>query len=157
MTKGRKPIPTALKVLCGNPGKQKLPKNEPIPQSTDYIEPPPYLDEYALAEWQDVAPGLQSMGVLYSIDRQVLAAYCVSYSRFRKAEEAIHGLQEGEDDDVYLQRFSRMVNISSKAALEMVRYAAEFGLTASSRARLGVDWKQKKKSQFDGLLGKSVE
>jgi P27 family predicted phage terminase small subunit len=151
MTKGRKPIPTTLKVLCGNPGNQKLPKNEPIPPTTDYIEPPTYLDEYALEEWQDVAPGLQAMGVLYAIDRQVFSAYCVAVSRFRKAEEEIKRLNEHEEDDGYLKQ-NRLFNISAKAALDMVRYAAEFGLTASARARLGVDCRQKKKSKFDGLI-----
>jgi len=50
MTRGRKPLPTSLKLLCGNPGKQKLPKGEPDPDS-NIPAPPAVLNDYAFEEW----------------------------------------------------------------------------------------------------------
>ena len=47
--KGRKPLPTNLKLLMGNPGKQKLPKGEPEPDSR-IPAPPDVLNDYALEE-----------------------------------------------------------------------------------------------------------
>jgi phage terminase small subunit len=35
----------------------------------------------------------------------------------------------------------------------MVRYASEFGLTPSARARLALNPQAPKKSRFDGLIG----
>ena len=48
-TRGRKPKPTHLKVLAGNPGKRPLPKNEPKPKP---IAPrcPQWLDPIARKE-----------------------------------------------------------------------------------------------------------
>lgn len=47
---GRKPKPTKLKILEGNPGKQRLPKGEPMPD-TEMPEAPEHLDKYAREEW----------------------------------------------------------------------------------------------------------
>ena len=42
--RGPAPEPTALKILAGNPGKRKLPENEPQPQGTPicpaWLSPP---------------------------------------------------------------------------------------------------------------------
>lgn len=56
--KGRKPIPTHLKVLTGNPGKQKLPKGEPEPE-TNIPEPPNFLDDYAMEDYEDASLALE--------------------------------------------------------------------------------------------------
>ena len=48
--RGRKPKPTAIKILEGNPGKRQLNKYEPSP---DKLAPecPDWLSEEAKAEW----------------------------------------------------------------------------------------------------------
>jgi len=46
-----------------------------------------------------------------------------------------------------------LIGIANKAAGDMVRFATEFGMTPSARARLGVDPGKKVKSKFDGLVG----
>ena len=40
--KGRKPVPTHLKVLRGNPGKRRLNNGEPLPIG-DLVDPPEWM------------------------------------------------------------------------------------------------------------------
>ena len=63
---GRKPKPTRLKVLEGNPGKQKLPKGEPQPEH-ELPLPPSHLDAYGIEEWNRISEGLFVLGVLTSV------------------------------------------------------------------------------------------
>jgi P27 family predicted phage terminase small subunit len=46
-----------------------------------------------------------------------------------------------------------LLGVANKAAADMVRYASEFGLTPSARARLAVDPNNGRKSKFRGLIG----
>ena len=53
-TRGRKPTPTALKVLEGNPGKRKLNDNEPRPEKKA-PSCPKWLEPEAKKEWRRLA------------------------------------------------------------------------------------------------------
>jgi P27 family predicted phage terminase small subunit len=158
--KGRKPTPTNIKILTGNPGKRRLPSGEPVPES-NLPSPPSHLDAYAREEWERLATAMHDLGILYDVDRAVFAAYCSSYSRWRTAEEAMQRRVEKAGDPLaalIIKTKSEnviqnpLVGIANKAAADMVRYAAEFGLTPSARARLAID-PNKKASKFDGLIG----
>jgi P27 family predicted phage terminase small subunit len=116
-----------------------------------------------MEEWDRIAVGLNVMGVLTVVDRSALAAYCGAYSRWRHAEEALQkriikaggeplaGLIDKTSNGNVIQNC--LIGIANKAAGDMVRYAAEFGMTPSSRARLGVDPGSDKESKFKGLIG----
>src|SRR6185437_9377257 len=64
--RGRRPKPTNLKKLTGNPGKRRLREDEPV--ATGTAECPEHLDAIGRREWERVAPLLQEMGILASID-----------------------------------------------------------------------------------------
>ena len=154
---GQKAKPTNLKVLEGNPGKRRI-KKEPKPPD-DLPVPPPHLDAYALEEWDRVANGLVVMGIIAGIDQAALAAYCMAYSRWRHAEDEIAKLREkGEINALVLKTVSGnwiqqpLIGISNKAAGDMVRYASEFGMTPSARARLAIDPGKGKQGKFEGLI-----
>lgn len=159
---GRKTKPTKLKVLEGNPGKRPIQEEPDV--SSEIPSSPPHLDEYAKEEWDRLAGGLHILGLLYQVDRGVFAAYCQAYSRWRIAEEAIQEsarLKTGGTKDALIARTTKgtltkhpMVDISEKAAAAMVKYASEFGLTPSARARLAVSPGGDGTGKFDGLLGK---
>lgn len=145
--------PTKLKVLEGNPGHRPLPENELQPP-TELVEPPSHLDEYALEEWDRVTPGLEAMGVLYALDIQILAAYCDSFSMWKKANDKINELGiEITTDSGYLTQ-SPYIGIANKAKIDMLKFASEFGLSPSVRARLSFDIGKNKESKWAGLLGK---
>src|SRR5690348_3709942 len=85
---GRRPTPTTLKVLRGNPGKRPLNPKEPKPPTAIPIAPQ-HLTEIAKAEWDRIAPKLAQLGLLTDLDRAALAAYCCAYARWSEAEEAL--------------------------------------------------------------------
>ena len=91
---GRKPKPTALKVLEGDRGKGRRPLNEhePIPPKGG-IKCPSWLLPEAKKEWKRLAASLEAMGVLTMADLTAFAGYCQAYARWREAEDFItqHG------------------------------------------------------------------
>lgn len=133
--RGRKPKPTRLKLIAGNPGRRPL--NPAEPRITASVpEPPPHLSDVALGEWHRLAPALARAGVLTEFDRAALAGYCSSWASFVAGEEAIR--ETGHVIKGY--RGSLVVNphvrVRDRALELMARFAAELGLTPSSRSRI---------------------
>jgi P27 family predicted phage terminase small subunit len=134
--RGRKPHPTHLKLVKGNPGHRPLNDTEPAPRKM-LPDPPEDLTGAARKEWDRIAPELYRLGLLTSLDRSALAAYCQVYARWREAERGIAkgGLLSMTTNGNLVQ--NPLVGIANKAMSDMVRYAAEFGMTPSTRTRLG--------------------
>jgi len=88
MTRGRKPKPTHLKLIEGNPGKRPI-RTGPERSATTMPEPPDLLNADARTEWERVAHGLHALRLLENVDRAALAAYCTAYARWVQAERAI--------------------------------------------------------------------
>lgn len=159
MRSGPKPRPAKLKILEGNPGKRRI-LEEPKPPSGK-PEPPSHLDPYGLEEWNRVVDGLFAMGVLSVLDHGTLAAYCYSYSQWRGASEALNDIkaQKGFLASVLMPTKSGniiqhpLVGICNKAAADMARYASEYAMTPSARARLAVEPIKGEPSKFKGLIG----
>src|SRR5438132_7052622 len=84
---GRKPTPTRLKELKGNPGHRAL--NDREPKFTKKAACPKHLKGEARKEWNRVKRELAPLGLLTSVDRMALAAYCTLWSRWIAAEEQI--------------------------------------------------------------------
>lgn len=134
-TRGRKPKPTAMKLLEGNPGKRPLNKQEPVPPSGQ-AKCPSWLLPEAKKEWRRLAPSLEAMGVLTMVDQTAFAGYCQAYARWREAEEFI--AQHGtifKTPSGYVQQVPQ-VSIAQQNLKIMQSFLPEFGMTASSRARL---------------------
>ena len=136
--KGRKPKPTAMKQLEGNPGKRKLNSNEPQPERTA-PECPDWLSEEAKAEWHRLADVMEAMGILTEIDMAAFAGYCQSYARWKEAEEFItrHGAIV-KTPSGYWQQVPQ-VSIAQQYLKDMHKFAEQFGLTPASRSRIVTD------------------
>ena len=136
-TRGRKPLPTALKILEGDRGKGRRPLNrkEPVPNA-DQVVCPEWLMEEAQNEWERLAPALIAMGVLTNHDVANFAGYCEAFARWREAEEFLtqHGTIM-KTPSGYVQQMPQ-VSIALQNLKQMQSLAAEFGLTPASRARL---------------------
>jgi P27 family predicted phage terminase small subunit len=141
--RGRKPTPTHLKLVRGNPGKRRLNAAEPAPGRV-LPAPPPELSRDARIEWDRVAGELHRIGVLSGIDRAALAAYCQAYGRWIVAERAIAKMAERDQltEGLMIKTTNGnavqnpLVGTANKAMADMVRYAAEFGMTPSARSRI---------------------
>jgi P27 family predicted phage terminase small subunit len=134
MPSGRKPIPTHLKVVRGNPGKRPLNENEPTPEGP--AEMPEYLSPAAREHWPIVAKQLEDAGVLTSIDVHALALYCEAFARWRNAlaEVARSGPVYTTPQGFAMQ--SPHLSIANKAQEQMTKLLIEFGMTPSSRTRV---------------------
>ena len=90
--RGRKPKPTAVKMLEGNPGKRSLNTGEPKPEKKA-PRCPAWLEDEAKKEWKRMAKQLEHLGILTEIDMAAFAGYCQAYARWKEAEEFItqHG------------------------------------------------------------------
>jgi len=132
---GRKPLPTNLKILRGNPGKRPLPKNEPRPPK-DKPSCPAFVTGDARKEWKRIAPLLAAMGLLSKIDRTALAAYCTAYARWLKAEKIVKEKGELYKTASGNVMTSPMLWVANKAMDQMHKFMAEFGMTPSSRTRI---------------------
>lgn len=135
MAKGRKPLPSKLKLLRGNPGKRPINKNEPQPVPS-IPEIPPELDEVAAAEWTRVCPELMAIGVLTKLDRSALSAYCQSWSQWLGAIEKLklHGPVVKAPSGFPIQ--NPYFSIANSALKQMKAFLTEFGMTPSSRSRI---------------------
>lgn len=150
--RGRKPKPTHLKLLEGNPGKRPLPKNEPKPRP---VTPPcpKWLDTEAKREWRRVSKELERLGLLTIVDRAALAGYCQAYARWKQAEEIldVEGLTFTTPNGYVQQRPE--VAIAQKSLQLMRAFGTEFGLTPSSRGRISAPGGEGAEDEMDRLLG----
>ena len=101
-------------------------------------------DPDALEEWNRVAHWLHRIGLLSEVDRAALAAYAQAYGRWVQAERAIAKMAEKDQLTGGLMIKTSngnaiqnpLVGTANKAAADMMRYAAEFGMTPSARSRI---------------------
>jgi P27 family predicted phage terminase small subunit len=135
-TPGRRPLPTALKLVTGNPGKRALPKDEPTPAAG--AEMPEWLTPGAREHWPIVAKQLEEAGVLTRLDQVALAMYCETFARWRDANQkvATHGPIIKSKHGNPMQ--SPFLGIANKAFAQMQSLLIEFGMTPSSRTRVKV-------------------
>ena len=133
--RGRRPKPTRLKVLSGNPGKRALNMNEPKPDA-EIPECPVELGPVARKEWDRLVVQLGALRLLTQLDRAALAAYCGAYGMWAEATEAIqkYGTMVKSPTGYPVQ--SPYVSIANRQAEIMMRIASEFGFTPASRSRI---------------------
>ena len=131
--RGRKPKPTRIKLLTGNPGKHPLNEGEPRAEPA-VPDCPPELNAAAQREWQRLVSELAKLRVLTNLDRAALAAYCGAYALWAEATEAIgkYGVMIKSPTGFPIQ--SPYLSIANRQAEIMMRIASEF--TPASRGRV---------------------
>lgn len=147
--RGRRPKPTRLKMLTGNPGKRPLNNSEPRPEPA-VPDCPPELSEAARSEWNRLASELAPLRIVTNLDRAALAAYCSAYGLWAEATEAIHkyGAMIKSPSGFPVQ--SPYVAIANRQTEIMIRIASEFGFTPASRSRISAP-SDSDPSLFDNL------
>ena len=148
--RGRKPKPTRLKVLAGNPGRRPINKREPQ-FGNQMPAPPAHLDRLARQEWKRMCTLLESARILGEADRDALAAYCVVFTRWAQAERDIkkHGPVIKVGGSIQLSPY---LTVANRCLEQMLRFWAEFGLTPTSRTRIiaspaSEDYEEKRKAE----------
>lgn len=111
MQPGRKPRPTHLKLIDGNPGKRPIPEGEIQPEGV--VERPKWLKGRASKVWDQYAPELVRLKVLTAVDVHVFGTFCQLAARAEKGD------------------------LLASEIAQFRALASEFGIGAASRARLG--------------------
>ena len=149
--RGRKPKPTAVKVLEGNPGKRSLNTGEPKPEKKA-PRCPAWLEDEAKKEWRRMAKQLEHLGILTEIDMAAFAGYCQAYARWKEAEE--FSTQHGtivKTPSGYWQQVPQ-VSIAQTYLKIMNKFCEQFGLTPSARSRISTDSGEDKQNDEMELL-----
>ena len=136
--KGRKPTPTHLKVVNGNPGKRAIPDATPQP-TVEMIPPPDYLDDDARRVWNDLSDELFRLGLMSRLDVPFLAAFCIATAEAVRAYEDLKTngrIYETEGRNGRLRKSSPAVAQFHEALRNMRSLGSEFGLSPASRVRL---------------------
>jgi P27 family predicted phage terminase small subunit len=130
--RGRRPKPTRMKVLIGNPGKRSLNSFEPRPEPA-IPDCPPELGDVARREWNRLVQELAPLRLMTNLDRAALAAYCALWA---DATEAIQKYGAMVKSPMGYPVQSPYVAIANRQAEIMMRIAPEFGFTPASRSRI---------------------
>lgn len=159
--KGRKPTPTALKLIKGNPGKRAINKHEPKPEDAG-IEPPYWLNPEAAAVWNEIAPNLSGVGLLTVADIHMLGMGCIAIAQFRTAAnqtgDELVKAKTVEDKDGAPVEIGHHVNpwlvAQSMSFKQAMAVLAQFGMSPAARSRVvaepqSEDGKDKAASYFN--------
>ncbi|MGH8578872.1 MAG: phage terminase small subunit P27 family [Gammaproteobacteria bacterium] len=135
MVKGRKPTPTNLRLLHGNPGKRPVPKKEPRPSVT-FLRTPADLSDEAKRHWRRFARPLYEAGILTELDGLALRMLCEALVLWEEAGREVEreGLViPGYNGNLVISPYARIANTAFD---QVTRLLAEFGMTPASRTRI---------------------
>ena len=134
MSRGPNPAPTALKLLKGvRPA--RINKEEPKPKSHSGALPSgwgAHMSDGAKRFWKKYAPILSNVGVLTEADLPALRVLSELWSRWLRCTIKLNNSKI--DPALELQ----LIRVTDRLESQMLRYLAEFGMTASSRGKIVV-------------------
>ncbi len=135
---GRKPIPTNLKILAGNPGKRPLNDKEPKPK-VELPQCPAHLTGEARREWKRIGERLLKHRLVTELDAPALAGYCTAWAIYVAASTKLRksgGLALTLKAPSGYPMVSPHLAIVNQALKQMRAFLVEFGMTPSSRSRV---------------------
>jgi P27 family predicted phage terminase small subunit len=165
-TRGRKPKPTAIKILEGKPGHRPLNEAEPQPDAADVRVPKGKLPKEGRDLWRSLAPQLSDLGVLKATDLPALEMLCLHYALARRAWKIVDA--EGPTVESANATGTGTVikkhpaaSVFRENAMAVKGWATEFGLTPSSRVRIKAEPAAKEKTLaellFEGVAGEGTD
>lgn len=151
MKTGRKTLPKEVKQARGTLRKHReLPETVDVKLIVDFPEPPSHLNQFAIDVWNKTIPELRDMGVLATIDMELITAYCVEMGRYNEANEVLRTTEKiiykTKTGYQTINPWYTMAKQSLKSALDI---GSQFGITASSRSKIP---KQTKPKGLDSIL-----
>ena len=145
MKRGRKPKPTHLKVVNGSAAKHPDRVNKDEPKApADAPKMPDYLDAMAKRAFTRKCEQLRRLGILSSVDADLIENYAVTYSQYRRLLVVIKqtgGLtivKREKKEVVEVKRNPAAIDLH-RCRAELLKMDAEMGLTPSSRTRVHAD------------------
>jgi P27 family predicted phage terminase small subunit len=151
--RGRKPTPTHLRLLAGNPQHRHINQLEPLPSGA-LVDPPPWFSDSQKASWNYVIERAPD-GLLKQLDQSVLTVWVVAEGLHRQATEALTRfgmLLRAQSGEFYPSPYVGIVN---KQAAIMLKAASELGFSPAARPRIQLTPEGQGTDDFDKLIGVS--
>lgn len=147
-TRGRKPKPTRVKEIQGNPGKRGLNPDEPKPGVP--VKRPRGLARGPRRLWDEVAPDLERVGVMTGWDTFAFRLLAEHYAFALEAADQLRdeGLTvDGRDGP----KKNPVATVFKENGMAALRIMTEFGMTPSSRTRLSIPEGAEQLSLFEEI------
>ena len=167
---GRRPKPTHLRLVEGNPGKRPLNAMEPKPRR-EKPSAPAHLSGRAKAAWGTVSVILDRMGLLTEADGLALEGLCEAYADVLEARAALKlpVTLTGEDDVITIAEAGKLTYVTVGKGGPMIRnrpevalladadrrlksWLVEFGLTPAARSKVHASDDAKEQDPLDAYL-----
>ena len=136
---GRRPTPTHLKIVAGNPGKRALNKTEPKPRR-EIPSCPAHLADSGKVAWGRLSLILDRMGVMTEADGAALERLCDCYTDILECRILIE--RDGRTYSVTTQSGDTLIKANPAVAqlraadAQFKSYLVEFGLTPAARSKV---------------------
>ena len=148
--KGRKKLPTHLKVVKGTARNHRLNKKEPKP-ANDKVKMPADLSATAKKYWNDFVNPLVEGGIATNLDIAALGLLCEAYSDYRAAQQKLDksGMVIKTKNGNLIQ--SPYLSIANRNFEKLHKMLTEFGMTPSSRARVERAGEKDSDNEWEGF------
>lgn len=155
---GRRPKPTALKLLEGTARRDRINEREPKPVLAKHTDCPVNLNEKQKLVWDSLAPELMRIGTLTLTDIPAFLRYVDMTIEYQEMQKQIDNknyfhLIRDRLNRVKSIKVMPQVKIRNLALNELLRLESHFGMTPASRSRiitiLGGEDAQKAGDPFD--------
>lgn len=156
-TRGRKPKPTTLKELAGNPGNRPLNQDEPQPEPAIGASVPYRMLPKARRFWKDNASRLTQLGLLSEIDLPAFQLMATHFAVAVDAAELIKAQGMITEDERGLPRKHPALQVLRDNSAAFRTYASEFGMTPSARSRVTASVPEEQMSLADVLFAAVAE
>lgn len=103
-----------------------------LPNNTDNIKPPAYLDATLKKEFKKIAKELVRLGIFSNLDCDALARFLVAREQYVKTVEVLRDA-DIRDDIVY---YERIIRVNDRLFQQCKQSSTELGLSVSGRGRL---------------------
>lgn len=153
--KGRKAIPSAMKVLRGTDQPVRMPEQENAPARVEKLPPAPkWFSALAKKIYKTKGQELINQNVIATVDLDMFLLYCNEYAAYIESSEELRKWKMtdnlGEDA---MKRYKRLVQINKQAWERSKSIAIEFGFTPSARSRVSPLKGEKQLSEFEKMMG----
>jgi len=135
MTAGKKPKPSALKLIQGTYRSDRANPSEPRPRPG--IPPcPKFLQGDAREQYRKMAKKLVRIGLLTELDDMALSMLCQSWAEYLEATDQVKKTGMLVKSPNGFPVFNPYLVIANQAVKRVRSLLAEFGMSPSSRSRI---------------------
>ena len=153
---GRRPKPTHLKIVSGNPGKRALNKREPKPRR-EIPSCPAHLSDTSKVAWGRLVEMLDRLGILTEADALALERLCDCYADILACRELIE--RDGRTYTTVTAQGDTLIKGNPAVAqlraadAQFKSYLVEFGLTPAARSKVQVVDDEEQGDDFKEFFG----